>query len=347
MIGGGPYFPGFLPPPYIHKMLFLLFLIVAAITAAAGIQPGLIITKATPGFVHAADPNAFTVNGTLYVFSSRDPPNANKKTRFKGMRDYVLFTHNGTAWTNYGIILDPLLDFPQYKDEFTKKSMFAPGAIYRHGYFYLYFPYVYSGMRSGNVGVAKSATPHIRESWKLVGLMPDHARMFDPAIMVDPKTDLVYVFANAREKNTYRNPLLRGILNEDMFTVQNAALARPFSSNNYVSEGVFAFERKGKYYVIARDRGRIVYWMLNSPDQTVGPVKGGGKKESKPLTPNQKDSPAHASVAEFQGKWYIFYHTGRGNGGNYFRRSACVDEIFFNENGTIQPLKKFTCAYKK
>jgi hypothetical protein len=45
----------------------------------------------------------------------------------------------------------------------------------------------------------------------------------------------------------------------------------------------------------------------------------------------------HGSVVEYKGHWYQFYHnkvlSGRGN-----LRSICMDELFFNQDGTIQTL---------
>ncbi|MCK4750452.1 MAG: hypothetical protein KAT15_25520 [Bacteroidales bacterium] len=58
----------------------------------------------------------------------------------------------------------------------------------------------------------------------------------------------------------------------------------------------------------------------------------------------------HHSIVEYKGQWYLFYHnsdlyfrnhpgddTGQGwQGVHPFRRSICVDSLFYNEDGTIQ-----------
>lgn len=42
----------------------------------------------------------------------------------------------------------------------------------------------------------------------------------------------------------------------------------------------------------------------------------------------------HGSVAEFKGKWYLFYHNQAiSDQGNL--RSMCIDELHFNEDGSI------------
>jgi hypothetical protein len=44
----------------------------------------------------------------------------------------------------------------------------------------------------------------------------------------------------------------------------------------------------------------------------------------------------HAAIREYQGQWYIVYHNGMLPGGGEFRRSVCIDKLFFNDDGTIQ-----------
>ncbi len=48
----------------------------------------------------------------------------------------------------------------------------------------------------------------------------------------------------------------------------------------------------------------------------------------------------HPGVIEFGGKWYLFYHNATltldGHSGAIGRRSVCVDEMQFNDDGTIR-----------
>jgi hypothetical protein len=44
----------------------------------------------------------------------------------------------------------------------------------------------------------------------------------------------------------------------------------------------------------------------------------------------------HSALVEFNGQWYIVYHNGALPGGGEFRRSVCVDKLFFNDDGTIR-----------
>jgi beta-xylosidase len=45
----------------------------------------------------------------------------------------------------------------------------------------------------------------------------------------------------------------------------------------------------------------------------------------------------HQSIIEFKGKDYFIYHNGatQPNGGS-FRRSVCIDRLYYNEDGTLK-----------
>ena len=59
----------------------------------------------------------------------------------------------------------------------------------------------------------------------------------------------------------------------------------------------------------------------------------------------------HSSIVEYKGQWYLFLPYGRpGTGYNHadspdrkyiqWRRSVCMAPLFYNEDGTIQPVKQ-------
>ncbi len=73
------------------------------------------------------------------------------------------------------------------------------------------------------------------------------------------------------------------------------------------------------------------YSTSNSP---YGPFKDGGVI----LDATSCDT-THGSIVEYKNHWYMFYHnsdlSGRGN-----LRFVCVDEVFFNEDGSIQKVNQ-------
>jgi hypothetical protein len=52
----------------------------------------------------------------------------------------------------------------------------------------------------------------------------------------------------------------------------------------------------------------------------------------------------HPAIVEFNGQWYIVYHDGMLPGGGEFRRSVCIDKLFFNDDGTIQKVTQTLSA---
>ena len=51
----------------------------------------------------------------------------------------------------------------------------------------------------------------------------------------------------------------------------------------------------------------------------------------------------HQAIIEFKGDWYFIYHNGGINptGGSY-RRSVCIDRLYYNEDGTMKRIQMTT-----
>ena len=44
----------------------------------------------------------------------------------------------------------------------------------------------------------------------------------------------------------------------------------------------------------------------------------------------------HPGIIDYKGKTYFFYHNGLLPTGGSYRRSVCVDYMYYNPDGTIQ-----------
>lgn len=107
---------------------------------------------------------------------------------------------------------------------------------------------------------------------------------------------------------------------------------------NY-SEGPWLFKRNGIYYnVYAADAPGVQPEQIAYATATsiLGPWEYRGL-----LTNSAKYGfTIHPSVNEFNGKWYFFYHDGsymlNGEPGGDCRRQVCVEELHFNEDGSIK-----------
>ena len=106
-----------------------------------------------------------------------------------------------------------------------------------------------------------------------------------------------------------------------------------YGSDN-MGEGSYMHKHDGIYYYsytcneCSPDQG--YYSMGTSP---YGPFEYKGAINATP--PDAQD---HHSIIEYHGQSYYFYHRGDYNGGDMFRRNACVDYLYYNEDGTIQKI---------
>ena len=56
------------------------------------------------------------------------------------------------------------------------------------------------------------------------------------------------------------------------------------------------------------------------------------------MPPAATSNTNHMAVFDFGGKTYFIYHNGSLPGGNGYRRSACIAEVHFNEDGSVQAI---------
>lgn len=271
-----------------------------------------ILKESDPGFLYAADPDAKVYNGRVYVYCSRDQPDAKG---YSSMQDYMILESGDLKnWINHGVVLKPR----EYS--WAQGQMNAPGAAYKDGWYYIYFPY-----DKTHIGVAKSQTPVGPWTEAVTNKI---TTIFDPCVFVDDDGQ-AYIYGNDH-KVDIGDPgwhVMGARLKPNMIELDG-----PWQrlSEETVNEAVSVFKRNGIYYFMARKKRQTVYFMADAPLPTeYAEFKG-------PLTINQTDAPAHTSAIEFEGQWYLFYHRGDVNHGTRCRRSACVDRMEFNEDGTIQ-----------
>ena len=55
----------------------------------------------------------------------------------------------------------------------------------------------------------------------------------------------------------------------------------------------------------------------------------------------------HQAIVVFKGKWYFVYHNGSiNNDGGSFRRSVCIDRLYYNKDGSIKRIQMTTEGVK-
>ncbi|MCB1129482.1 MAG: family 43 glycosylhydrolase [Verrucomicrobiae bacterium] len=263
-----------------------------------------------------ADPSARVFGDKLYIYPSHDAKGARN---WKGMVDWPVFsTDDLNKWTDHGIIFS-LKDI-----SWAKEEAWAPDCIERNGKYYFYFP-------AGNqIGVAVSDSPtgpfkdalgHPLVKSKEAGIH----YMIDPNIFIDDDGQAYLYVGGARQLGVVK-------LKEDMIT-RDGPLERVQMPEFY--EGVWVHKRNGIYYASYPTRptdkdhlaNRMVYSMAKSP---LGPWEFKGE------IIDNKSPNVHGSIAEFKGKWYLFYHVA---GPSKWERRVCMEPLSYNANGTIKPIR--------
>lgn len=104
-------------------------------------------------------------------------------------------------------------------------------------------------------------------------------------------------------------------------------------------EGPWFYKRGEHYYLIYAANGipeRIDYSMADSP---LGPWEYKGMIMDDNVDGKGTGSfTNHPGVVDYKGHSYLFYHTGKLPDGGGYHRSVAVEEIYYNEDGTIQPV---------
>ena len=302
----------------------------------------------------AADPTARVFNNKVYVYPSHDiPAPEGQRQDWFCMADYHVFSsENLTVWTDHGMILSQE-QVPWGKTD--AYSMWAPDCVYKNGRYYFYFPNAPKDGRGFAVGVAIANQPEgpftcVQEP--IMGISG-----IDPCVLIDDDGS-AYIYWSGmgiRGARLKENMLeLDGELQEVKIPKRDGMPEMPpMKMGGQVMEGLpdgfkegpFAFKRNGWYYLTfpwvrgntsngANPTETLAYAMSKSP---LGPW------DFKGIIMAEHDNHCwtnHHSILEYKGQWYIFYHRNDFSPNMDKRRSARIEKIAFNSDGTIQEVKQ-------
>lgn len=302
----------------------------------------------------SADPTARVFGGRVYLFPSHDiPPVEGQRQDWFCMADYHVFSSDNLVdWVDHGVILSQE-NVPWGKPD--GYSMWAPDCVQgKDGRYYFYFPDAPASGRGFGVGVAiadRPMGPYKPEPSNIQGIMG-----IDPCVL-QASDGHNYIFWGGGGLRMAK--LSDNLLELDPSEIENAQEG-PNGMKFYghsvdglpegFKEGPFAFERDGKYYLtypwVRGKKGEkapngeiwenptecLAYAMSDSP---MGPYEYKGVI--------MEESPTgcwtnHHSIMEFKGQWYLFYHHNDYSPKFDKNRSVRIDSLFFNPDGTIQPV---------
>jgi len=290
--------------------------------------------------IFTADPSAHVWQNEpdkIYVYPSHD---IFPSRGCDFMDKYHVFSStNMVDWIDEGEILSSAdIEWRRAEGGF----MWAPDCAYKDGVYYFYFPHPTGDGDAWNntwkIGVAISDKPSsgfidngmvtLSETGEPIG----GDAFIDPCVFED--TDGSYYMAVGGGGHCFI-----GKMGDDMMTVDGGFTDVSEQLPNY-HEGPWLFKRGDFYYLMypgkvnSSDNGdSMLYAMSKNP---LGPWDYKGVL----LDPVSTGDTSHGSIIEFKNRWYLFYHNAEISGGNGTLRSVCVDELFWNDDGTIKKVEQ-------
>ncbi len=324
----------------------LIILAAAAVgLAACASQPaedltGKIVTGTNPIINNqfTADPTARVFEGKIYLYPSHDIPSliTNNGQPWFTMEDYHVFSSEDlTVWTDHGVILSQE-NVPWGKPD--AYSMWAPDCVERNGKYYFYFPNAPKSGFGFTIGVAISDTPYgpfVPEPEPIKGVSG-----IDPCVLLASDGN-AYLFWGAGRCAKLKDNMIeladdnpREVMKwgDREFEMVGVNCLQGLPSRQ--AEGPFAFEYNGNYYLtypyVRKDTEVLGYAMSKNP---MGPYEYKGIIMAESPTGCWTN---HHSIVEYKGEWYLFYHHNDFSPSFDKNRSARIDKLHFNEDGTIQ-----------
>ena len=289
----------------------------------------------------AADPTARVFNGKIYMFPSHDIPPVIIRpdgTKWFSMADYHVFSSEDlTTWTDHGKIVDQK-DVPWGNP--TAYSMWAPDCFEKDGKYYFYFP---NASKQGGFAVGVAIADNPEGPYEIQPEPIKGISGIDPCVLKASDGNHYIFWGNGRCAKLADNMLELAEDNpktvmkwgDREFEMVGVNCLEGLPSRQ--AEGPFAFEYNGNYYLtypyVRKDTEVIGYAMSKNP---MGPYEYKGiimaEHENKCWT-------NHHSIVNYKGQWYFFYHHNDYSPDFDKNRSARIEKLYFNEDGTIREIK--------
>jgi len=314
-----------------------LILLCAALLSSSGIfaetQDTTFVANGNPLIKHkfTADPAGLVHNGKVYIYAGHDQCPAPKE-RYE-MNEWLVFSSSDMkTWTEHPVPLKPS-DF-----SWAKGDAWASQVIERDGKFYWYVAVEHGSIHGKAIGVAVSDSPtgpfkDARGSALITNDMTtEYTKIswddIDPTVIIDDDGQAYLFWGNTQ---CYYAKLKKNMVELD-------GPIMPVKNLPRYTEAPWIHKYKGWYYLSYASEfpEKICYAMsrnINGPWEYKGILNE--------IAGNSNTN--HQSIIEFKNNWYFIYHNGGINTqGSSFRRSVCIDRLFYNNDGTIKRINMTT-----
>lgn len=271
-----------------------------------------------------ADPAALEYRGRVYLYTGHDEAAVGGGSYV--MNDWLCFSSSDLVnWTRHGEVL--------WVDTFSwaKADAWAGQVVHRDGKFYWYICAEHATIPGKAIGVAVSSSPtgpfvDARGSALITNNMTTQTSIswddIDPTVFIDDDGQAYLYWGNTVCKYAK--------LKRNMIEIDGAI--HTVSLPNF-TEAPWLHKRNGIYY-LSYAHGwpeQIAYATSSGP---TGPWTYRGIING--VIPGCGTN--HQAIIDFKGASYFIYHNAALPTGGDYRRSVCIERLYYNADGTIQPI---------
>lgn len=320
-----------------HCLLVWVICWFAAIGKVAAQADTTFMAKGNPvvTYKYLGDPAALVHDGTLYIYAGHDecPP----LQQYYLMNEWcILSTKDMKTFTEHSYKM-------QAKSfAWAKGEAWASQVIERNGKFYWYVTVEHKDIPGKSIGVAVADSPvgpfkDARGSALVTNDMTtEYTKIgwddIDPTVFIDDDGQAYLIWGNTQ--------CYYAKLKENMTELDGPIV--PVDLPRF-TEAPWIHKRGEWYYLSYASEfpEKICYAMSKS---ITGPWEYKGILNE--LAGNSNTN--HQTIIEFNDEWYFIYHNGAINPhGCGFRRSVCIDRLYYNPDGTMQRIIMTTEGVQK
>ena len=284
--------------------------------------------------VFTADPAPLVVGDTVYLYVGQDEARENERYR---MNRWLCFSSQDLVnWQDEGSPLRPT-DF-----KWAVGDAWASQVIERDGKFYFYATVQHNDSHPGKaIGVAVADSPtgpfkDARGTALVHNQMTTATRIswddIDPTVWIDDDGQGYLFWGNQK--------CYWAKLKASMTELDGEIHVIPDEQVKGFTEAPWIHKRNGIYY-LSYATGFPEKISCSTADKLTGPWTPRGLLAEGA----QNSNTIHQGIITFKGKDYFFYHSGmvqHPNTGGSYRRSVCIDHLYYNPDGTLRRVVQTT-----
>ncbi|RSK34580.1 glycoside hydrolase family 43 protein [Hymenobacter metallilatus] len=278
---------------------------------------------------YTADPSALVHKGTVYLYAGHDEAPAPEQRYV--MHEWLCYSSQDMVhWQEHPSPLN-VKAFAWAKDD-----AWASQVIERNGKFYWYAAVEHGSIPGKSIGVAVADSPtgpfrDARGSALITNNMTESKISWDdidPTVFIDSKGQAYLYWGNT---NCYWAKL------KPNMTELDGPINKVPNLPGF-TEAPWVHQHNGWYYLSYAYQfpEKLAYAMSRSIE---GPWEFKGLLNEVAGNSNTN----HQAIIDFKGQSYFIYHNGSiPTDGGSFRRSVCVDYLYYNKDGTIRRVQMTT-----